>query len=54
MIRTNIQDILAEDMVKRVTDFMEHLHREDHFNDDLHQNSLLQTIQGLARLNFEL
>ena len=52
MIRTNIHDIPAEDMVKRVTDFMEHLHREDHFNDDLHQNSLRSLEEQFHQNNF--
>ena len=52
MIRTNIHDIPAEEMVKRVTDFIEHLHREDHFNDELHQNSLGSLEEQFHQNNF--
>ena len=40
MLEHNIHKCSTDEMVQRITDFMEHLHREDHFNDEQHQASL--------------
>ena len=37
MLNDNVHNLPAEEMLGRITNFMEHLHREDHFDDDQHQ-----------------
>ena len=39
-LESNIHGIPPEEMVSRITSFMEHLHREDHFDNDCHQRKL--------------
>ena len=40
IIEANLRNISPEIMLKRVLAFIEHLQREDHFRDDLHQQNL--------------
>ena len=40
LLEQNIHELSPADMVQRITSFIEHLHREDHFNDEAHQGSL--------------
>ncbi len=40
LIESNASKYSAEDVLQRLTSFMEHLEREDHFDDELHQASL--------------
>ena len=39
-LEDNIHKISPARMVERVTDFIEQLHREDHFSDDAHQHNI--------------
>ena len=40
MLLNNVHHCPTKDMVRRITDFIEDLHREDHFDNEQHQNSL--------------
>ena len=40
MLEHNVHNLPAEQMLQRITNFVEHLHREDHFDDDGHQRDL--------------
>ena len=40
MLQKNVHGCATSEMVQRITDFIEHLNREDHFNDEQHQTSL--------------
>ena len=40
MMEQNHQSISAEGMVQRMTHFVEHLQRDDHFDDQLHELDL--------------
>ena len=51
-LESNIHGIPPEEMVSRITSFMEHLHREDHFDDDCHQRNLDSLEQLFHTNNF--
>ncbi len=40
ILEHNIHGLSPEEMVERITNFIEHLQREDHFNDELHQSQV--------------
>ena len=40
LIESRIQQLSSEEIVQRITDFIDHLQREDHFNEEAHQAQL--------------
>ena len=40
LVEENFKKIPKEEMLDRITNFVQHLQREDHFDDDAHQQSL--------------
>ena len=40
LIESNFQNLTPEDIVKRITSFCEHVHREDHMDNEWHQQNL--------------
>ena len=40
MLEHNVHNFTPQHMQQRITDFVEHLHREDHFDDEGHQDAL--------------
>ena len=51
-LEEHIHKISPARMVDRITDFMEHLHREDHFSDDAHQNNIESLEEEFHANNF--
>ena len=52
LLEQNIHELSPADMVQRITSFIEHLHREDHFNDEAHQGSLRSLEEEFHSNNF--
>ena len=48
LIKSNVHNLSPKDMVERIKDFKQHVEREDHFDNEGHQNNLSQ----LERENF--
>ena len=52
LLEENIHSLDPAEMVQRVTSFMEHLHREDHFDDSAHQKNIDSLEQEFHMNNF--
>ena len=52
LITSNIRNLSPDRVVDRITSFMEHLHREDHFDDAEHQKGLASLGEQFHRNNF--
>ena len=52
LLEENIHGLDPADMVQRITSFMEHLHREDHFDDEKHQKNIDSLEQEFHMNNF--
>ena len=51
LIENNFNDLTPEEVLSRLTSFMEHLERQDHINDDQHQSSLEALEKGFKQNN---
>ena len=40
MLQHNVHNLPADQMLQRITNFVEHLHREDHFDHDGHERDI--------------
>ena len=53
MIKSKVRTLTPEDLVNRVKSFVEHLHREDHFDNAKHQKELESLERRFHRNNFD-
>ena len=51
-LERNIHGLSPADMLQRILGFVEHISREDHFDDDAHQNNLVSLEKEFHTNNF--